>query len=191
VTDAVTNTQADPPLALLKKLLAATKAIEPVKKNGWNKAGEYAFVEAVDIVREGNRVLTNRKVLVIPSTVDVAWRFGQSAALATVTMEFCITDVESGESMTQRWIGAGYDKDCDKAVYQGETGAAKYFYSQLLSIPIENQDPEFDGGKLEQASNPEADRVRRDQDRAALQPDVKSPTESDPPAPDMEGLASV
>jgi hypothetical protein len=188
VTDAVTYSQADPPLALLKKLLAATKAVEPVKKNGWNKAGRYAFAEAVDIIGEGNRVLTTRKVLVIPSTLEVSWKFGESAALATVTMEFRVTDVETGDSMTQRWIGAGYDKDCDKAVYQGETGAAKYFYSQLLSIPIENQDPEFDGGKREQAESLDADRVRREQDRAALQPDLKPPAESDLPAPDMEGL---
>jgi hypothetical protein len=191
MSDAGSYTQADPPLALLKKLLAATKAVEPVKKNGWNKAGQYAFAEAVDIVREGNRVLTNRKVLVIPSTVDVSWKFGESGALATVTMDFRVTDVESGESTTERWIGAGYDKDCDKAVYQGQTGAAKYFYSQLLSIPIENQDPEFDGGKREQTSSPEADRVRREQDRAALQPDLKPPAESDLPAPDMEGLVNA
>jgi hypothetical protein len=163
----------EPPLALLKKLLAATKAIEPVKKNGWNKAGKYAFAEAVDIVREGNRVLTNRKVLVIPSTVDVSWKFGESGALATVTMEFRVTDVESGESMTERWIGAGYDKDCDKAVYQGQTGAAKYFYSQLLSIPIENQDPEFDGAIEEQPTSLEAERIRKEQDRAAEAPDTR------------------
>ena len=191
MSGAVTYSKADAPLALLKKLLAATKAVQPVKKNGWNKAGEYAFVETVEILREANRVLTNRKILVVPSVVDVNWKFGSNGALATVTMEFRITDVESGESMTQRWIGAGYDKDCDKAVYQGETGAAKYFYSQLLSIPIENQDPEFDGGKREQVDSPEANRVRREQDCAALQPDLKPPAESDLPAADVEGLARV
>jgi hypothetical protein len=158
-------------MGLYRKLLRATKAVRPVKKNGFNKAGKYPFTEAEDIIREAERVLTARQMLVIPGVANVAWKFSkEGAALATVTMTFRVVDVDSGESFTETWAGAGFDKDCDKALYQAKTGAAKYFYSQLLKIPIENQDPEFDGAAR---SNAEAERIRDEQDRVATQPDLQ------------------
>jgi ERF superfamily protein len=181
-----------PPTALYKKLLRATKAVGPVKKNGYSKAGKYWFAEAEDIIREAERVLTARQVLTIPGVANVAWKFSkEGAALCTATMTYRVVDVESGESFTETWAGAGFDRDCDKALYQAKTGAAKYFFAQLLKIPIENQDPELDGTVRDST---EAERIRAEQDRAAEQPDLKvgalKPVpESDLPEPDWEGLA--
>ena len=87
-------------------------------------------------------------------------------------MEFEIRDVDSGESFTLPWIGYGHDKPGDKAIYKGITGAKKYFLASLLEIPFVGADPEQDAAPADPVSL-EAERIRKEQDRAAEQPDLK------------------
>lgn len=180
-----------PPLALLKKLAAARKAIRPVEKRGHNQDGGYDFVQAGDIVEEANRVLTTRGILIIPSVESAEQTYGKTGVFVKAHMTFEVVDTVSGESIVKPWISYGFDFPGDKAIYQAETGGTKYFLVGLLSIPVVGADPEEDQTPAELAAAArEAERIRREQDRAAEQPDVKSPpVEPDPEPIDLPKAA--
>jgi hypothetical protein len=179
------------PLALFKKLGAARKAVEPVEKRGTNHEDGYAFVEAVSVVEEANRVLTNRGILILPSVESTEQTYGKSGVLVKAHMSFLVIDTASGESVERSWIGYGFDHPGDKAIYQAITGATKYFLAGLLAIPFVGSDPEQDPAPPAIGASLEAKCIRDRQDREAERPDVPPVEPSDLPPPDARGLVNA
>ena len=59
-----------------------------------------------------------------------------------VTIEFILTDVETGYSISSTHSGIGFDKG-DKALYKAKTGAIKYFFATTFLVATKD-DPERD-----------------------------------------------
>ena len=59
-----------------------------------------------------------------------------------VTIEFILTDVETGYSIRSTHSGIGFDKG-DKALYKAKTGAIKYFFATTFLVATKD-DPERD-----------------------------------------------
>ncbi len=59
-----------------------------------------------------------------------------------VTIEFILTDVETGYSIRSTHSGIGFDKG-DKALYKAKTGAIKYFFATTFLVATKD-DPEKD-----------------------------------------------
>lgn len=159
------------PKGLAEKLRNARNAAQPVEKNGRADEG-FEFVRAVDITEEARRLLKGRGIVVIPSVESVEQKMGKSGVLVHASLTFEIVLVSTGESITKRWIGSGFDYPGDKALYKAITGGTKYFYANLLGIPF-GVDPEEGQGAAD-TSNPEAERLRAKQDEDATRPDLQA-----------------
>lgn len=59
-----------------------------------------------------------------------------------ITIEFILTDVETGYSIRSTHSGIGFDKG-DKALYKAKTGAIKYFFATTFLVATKD-DPERD-----------------------------------------------
>lgn len=136
---------------LATKLHKARAAANPVGKEGRNDQQKYDYVRAEDVIAEAQRVLDQVAVVVTPQILDVQLeeagqtRGGTISRIATVLLEFDVTDAESGESMTRQWAGTGWDAPGDKALYKAVTGGTKYFLAHLIGIPF-GADPDDDSG---------------------------------------------
>lgn len=170
---------------LRRKLFLARKAAEAVEKRGNNVEGDYTYARAEDVLEEASRQLEKRDILIVPRMVDEELTFGRKGVIAKAVIEYEVTDTKSGESLTVRWAGTGYDEPGDKALFKGATGTTKYFLANLLGIPF-GTDPEAEIGVGEAgAENGVAQRVRDQQDAAADKPDLLPPLpESDLPEAD-------
>lgn len=184
--------------ALLRKLGEARGDVQPIEKTGHNQDEDFAFVEAVKVVEEANRVLSGRGILILPSVESSRSNFLPHGVLTKVEVVYEIVDTDTGYSFEKRGIGHGFDKQGDRAIYKATTGAAKYFLAGLLSIPFVGRDPEHDGDQArpvdpEPGQSAEARKVAAEQDAAAEAPDITPPRnrplpESDLSEPDWEGL---
>lgn len=66
-----------------------------------------------------------------------------------VTLEFTLTDIETGYCETSRFSGEGMDKG-DKAIYKAYTGALKYYFASTFNVAT-GDDPEKDSPDGEKA----------------------------------------
>lgn len=154
--------------SLRRKLFLARKAAVAVEKKGHNHDGDFKYAKAEDVLAEASKVLEKQSVVIVPSVESVEYRTGKTGMLAVAQLEFEVVDTKSGEALTKRWAGTGWDMPGDKALYKAITGGTKYFLASLLGIPF-GSDPEDDGST---PSASDADRARTRQDRAAEAPDL-------------------
>ena len=68
-------------------------------------------------------------------------RFGVS-----VTIEFILTDIDTGYSIKSTHSGIGFDKG-DKALYKAKTGALKYFFATTFLVATKDDPERDDSGK--------------------------------------------
>ena len=136
-------------MTVYTKLLEAQKAVSGVAKSGRNESQKYDFVRAVDVVKEGKRVLNDVGLVVnlsiSPSGAEPAFlsREGKSPAiLYTVEGILTVVDPDDGSNVTVGVLGAGASYGDEKGVYKAITGAWKYGIRALLQIPDEKDDPE-------------------------------------------------
>lgn len=138
---------------ILKKLHEVMKAVEFIQKDAtndfsrYNYASERAIKEAVGkAFREHGIVFQVSQS--VPTTVPVyastkADNVGQVVdAILILPIEYTFYDVDSGQSLTGTFNGAGHTRD-DKGVYAALTGAIKYILTSNLLIPT-GDDPEND-----------------------------------------------
>lgn len=159
-----------PQQRLYKKLFAARKAVQPVKREGESEQG-YFFARFEHVLAEAEKHLQEHGILIVPQVIAEELRFGRSGfAIATVVMEFDVIDTEDSASITRRWSGTGHDQPGDKALFKAQTGCEKYFLAKLLGIPF-GTDPEADAAPPSpQQESAEARRIRQEQDRNAEAP---------------------
>lgn len=133
-----------------KKLLAAQKLVEAVKKSGRNETQKYDYARAADIAREGSRCLTEAGLAFSSTTASMETEertvkdknSGQEKAVfyAIAKMKYTLTDTETGYSQSAVYEGEGMDYG-DKARPKAYTNSLKYFLIQTLLIPT-GDDPE-------------------------------------------------
>lgn len=132
------------------KLLRLMEAVDHIEKRGRNKAQNYDYLMAEDVINEVRQECIKEKLVIIPAAtgqnvITSENKSGGTMFLTTVPMTFTICDAETGESITVPWEGQGQDSG-DKGIYKAFTGADKYFLRNLLLIPT-GDDPENDGGQ--------------------------------------------
>lgn len=129
--------------AKLSKILSEVGSIE---KRGKNTAQNYAFVRAEDVYDRVRVLLVEHGVMLVPSVVEVIPSVGKTSKgadliMRDVVVELTFTDVESGDSLTSRWAGAGSDSGGEKGLYKAFTGAMKSFLLSLFLVPSDT-DPD-------------------------------------------------
>jgi ERF superfamily len=175
---------------LQEKLFKARKEAQGVGRKGEGKSGEedYYFSRFEDVLAEAKRLLEKHRIVYTASVIEEELHFGQKGCLAKVVIEYTVTDLTSGGSLTVRWSGTGFDSPGGTAIFMAQTGTEKYFLAKLLQIPW-GEDPET------QEAGTEAEQVRAAQDRAAEEPQVsrrlKPVPQSDLPEPDWSGLGDT
>lgn len=180
-----------PEQKLREKLFKARKAAEAVAKKG--DGGDFDYARFEDVAAEASRLLDKHRISIEPQVVEEALRLQGRFALAKVAMEFEVIDLTTGHSMKKRWSGTGDDEPGGKALFKAQTGCEKYFLLKLLRIPIGN-DPEESAEPAadEPGASAEAERARKEQDRAAEEPQaprhLKPVPQSDLPEPDWGGM---
>lgn len=155
---------------LVSKLAEVMAAIDRVPKRGKNTFHNYDYAMEADIVAAIRTELSQRHIMLIPSTDGYEFRdlppkkdgtARGHVLLLRMTMTF--HDGETGESLSLPWMGAGEDSG-DKSIYKAMTGAIKYALMKTFLIPT-GDDPEADADKRErkqqrrETREPNGDRV--------------------------------
>lgn len=187
---------------LLSKIHLAQQEAQAVGKAGHNADEDFEFSRFEDVLAEGKRLLAKHRLVYISRIVDSDIKVGKKGCLATVTIDYAVTDLDGGGSMVIRWVGTGDDFPGGKAIFKAETGTEKYFLARLLQIPFGTDPEEGSSSDTELVIPPEErepdddpDAVRAEQDRDAEAPQAAPARHerplpaSDLPAPDWEGLA--
>lgn len=139
-------------MGLHSKIAEVSAAISHVEKKGRNDFHKYDYAQAADVYAAVRDEFSARGVTVVPAITAVEIMEMGKNKLVSAQMEITMTDSESGESMVVPWHGVGEDTG-DKAIYKALTGALKYFYIQLLSLPT-GDDPEDDHHDRVKAKQP-------------------------------------
>lgn len=162
-----------PPLKLLIKLAAVMSAVEPLAKRGQvdsKKADgtpgpRYAYVRSSDVLEMIRPILAGQGVLLqqIPFPLkknDKGWINGW--------FTFRFWDVDSGQSLTQRWYAEAQDNQ-DKGPQKLATSARKNFLVAFFLLGADDDEkdrpkkpkPDPNGGELVQKDSPEEQRRKR------------------------------
>lgn len=135
--------------SLVTKLAEVMGEMRHVKKEGFNKAQNYAFVRETDVAEKASSLLAERSVWIYQSVVSSSLvdlyttASGATMRLAMVEMDFQFIDGETGEATpAQRFVGHGADTG-DKGIYKAMTGAEKYFLMKTFLVST-GDDPEAD-----------------------------------------------
>lgn len=137
-------------MTIYAKLLEAQKAVNAVVKGGKNESQNYNFVRAVDVVKEGKKVLNDHGLSVYISIQSKSFEptiiaRGDKApgVLFVVEGTMYLAD-EAGEKIAFDIAGAGSSYGDEKGLYKAITGAWKYGIRTVLQIPDEADDPEVE-----------------------------------------------
>lgn len=146
---AAAKAPADPIAALATKLKAVAEAIPFVEKRGVNKAHDYNFAQAVDVVRDVRAQLYAQGVILVPGATNArheqigTTRNGASIYLTTVDLTYRFVDTETGAEFVIPWVGTGTDTGGDKGAYKAYTGGLKHALLTTFLLPT-SDDPEHD-----------------------------------------------
>lgn len=122
------------------KLIAASKLVGPVEKNGMNQHFKFKFQAWEDVVPAVQAACSEVGLWLLPSIVQSE----QAGDHTTIVMEVTLIDSDSGETMTARWEGEGKDGQ-DKGLQKAATSAYKYLLLKLLMIPTKGIEHDSDG----------------------------------------------
>lgn len=195
--------------ALLTKIHAAQQEAKGVAKSGHNKDEGFDFARFEDVLKEAKRLQGKYRLVTTSQLVDEEITLGKQACLVKTVIEYTVTDLDSGGELILRRAGTGLDAPGDKGIYKADTGTEKYFWARLFQIPF-GTDPESDeppvpdewveakaGDQPPERPSADAERIRGEQDAAALAPQVpparheRPLPESDLPEPEWERLAET
>jgi len=129
------------------KLSNVSRACSYVKKDGTNQFHRYNYATAAIIFEKVNLALfdnglVSRTEWVQREQQERQTSGGKKEIVETLQVKLIITDIETGESVSQYAYGCGADAS-DKAVMKAQTAALKYAWMMLLNIST-GDDPEGD-----------------------------------------------
>ena len=145
-----------PPLILAKKMLAITKEVRYLQKDGFNSFHKYPFITDAKISKVLRDKFIDHNIWFV-----TGWNFNSIVDGMIIIQGWCqYTCADSGETIQVPWVGQGYDKG-DKGLYKAYTGGIKYNLMKTFLIPTgddpENFNPELDQGskKVKKAVKPQ------------------------------------
>ena len=125
-----------------EKIQRCAQDIGKMAQDGTNTFSKYKYISNVAMVGAMRDKLLRNKLSIIPSVVDFTERdltVGNKPAIrTTVTMAFQITDLETGYSMIESFIGAEQDTG-GKSMQQAVTQCCKYFYFKLFNVSSQDE----------------------------------------------------
>jgi hypothetical protein len=131
-------------MSLEEKILAITSAVPKLRKTGQNKDQGYKYLTIEDAVDSVRKLMIERKLLLHPTQLVSVERVADEKGYTfTVTFDWTLKDLESGEEKTLRVPGAGWDYH-DKGVSKGVTGSRKTALILFFNLPI-GDNPEQGG----------------------------------------------
>lgn len=146
--------QPDNRVQLLRKLVAAQKAIGVIEKDKRNEFHRYDYASIEAIVLGTRDHLLQHGLLVLAGQSKLSERQRQTsqgeATVTTVDLTFEIYDVDTGFSITIEWSGRGEDP-ADKGIAKALTDARKTFLIQQLNL-ARGDDTEADSSTDERSS---------------------------------------
>ena len=128
------------PTSLYAKLARASAQLANVPKAGINTFHGYHYVTEADVVHRVRTALLENGLCFWSSVVDQQ----RDGDFALVCVEFVVTDVDTGESLSSLYWGSAVDKKGDKALFKAYAGATKYWALKCFLIPALGDDPEAD-----------------------------------------------
>ena len=155
-----TATELENVAKLANKVEEMAKAIGTINKDGRNTHSNYTFVSHEAVTAKIAELLTTHKLGIRPSCTayeekEYATNSGKAGVRTVVTMQFKITDLDSGYTETEQFFGAENDTG-GKSMQQAITQATKYFYFKLFKIPFgdDGDAKTTDSGKTYDKSKP-------------------------------------
>lgn len=138
---------------LQKKKATVVEKVERIPKNGYNSFHKYEYSTESDI-KEGIRSLLSESGLTLDielvedAKTEVNTKQGR-AWLHTVTMEFVLTDNDTGYMNIKRSKGEATDNG-DKGIYKAYAGCIKYYLMNNFLISTGEKDNDPEAGDSEQ-----------------------------------------
>ena len=134
------------------KIETVASKVGVMDKDGRNDHSNYSFVSHESVTKKIGSLLLENNLGIIPECVSYEERDyvskGKNGVRTIVTMQFEVTDLETGYSKTKIFFGAENDIG-GKSMQQAITQATKYFYFKLFKIPFgdDGDKKTSDGGK--------------------------------------------
>lgn len=168
------------PLTLAAKVLAVSRSIGAVEKNGLNQHFKFKYQAWDDVlpavrnacVEHGVQITPTVKSVQITPTVKSEKQDGQHVL---VEMAFTVRDTESDQRDEFVWFGESKGND-DKGIQKAITSCTKYALLKYLMIPIvDDTDTDADGpAKPAAKPSPAPTKVTVEDARAVMRNSVKS-----------------
>ena len=129
------------PLTLAAKVLAVSRSIGAVEKNGLNQHFKFKFQAWDDVLPAVRNACVEHGVQITPTVRNVT-HDGQHVL---VEMAFTVRDTESDQRDEFTWFGESKGND-DKGIQKAITSCTKYALLKYLMIPIvDDTDTDADG----------------------------------------------
>lgn len=159
------------PLTLAAKVLAVSRSIGAVEKNGLNQHFKFKFQAWDDVLPAVRNACVEHGVQITPTVRNVT-HDGQHVL---VEMAFTVRDTESDQSDEFVWYGESKGND-DKGIQKAITSCTKYALLKYLMIPIvDDTDTDADGpAKPAAKPAPAPTKVTVEDARAVMRNSVKS-----------------
>lgn len=158
------------PLTLAAKVLAVSRSIGAVEKNGLNQHFKFKFQAWDDVLPAVRNACVEHGVQITP-TVNRVTHDGQHVL---VEMAFTVRDAESDQRDEFVWFGESKGND-DKGIQKAITSCTKYALLKYLMIPIiDDTDTDADGPAKPTAKAPAPTKVTVEDARAVLRHSVKT-----------------
>lgn len=129
------------PLTLAAKVLAVSRSIGAVEKNGLNQHFKFKFQAWDDVLPAVRNACVEHGVQITPTVKSVK----QDGQHVLVEMAFTVRDTESDQRDEFVWFGESKGND-DKGIQKAITSCTKYALLKYLMIPIvDDTDTDADG----------------------------------------------
>ena len=156
-------------LTLAAKVLAVSRSIGAVEKNGLNQHFKFKFQAWDDVLPAVRNACVEHGVQITP-TVNRVTHDGQHVL---VEMAFTVRDTESDQRDEFTWFGESKGND-DKGIQKAITSCTKYALLKYLMIPIvDDTDTDADGPAKPAAKPAAPTKVTVEDARAVMRNSVK------------------
>jgi hypothetical protein len=158
------------PLTLAAKVLAVSRSIGAVEKNGLNQHFKFKFQAWDDVLPAVRNACVEHGVQITP-TVNRVTHDGQHVL---VEMAFTVRDTESDQHDEFTWFGESKGND-DKGIQKAITSCTKYALLKYLMIPIvDDTDTDADGPAKPAAKPASPTKVTLEDARTVMRNTVKA-----------------
>jgi hypothetical protein len=158
------------------KIEGMAKDIGALAKDGTNTFSNYSYISNEQLITSIREKALEHQLSIISEVLKYEEREsvndkGKQVIRSIVSMEFELTDLETGYSESRSFVGAEQDTG-GKSMQQAITQCSKYFYLKLFKVTSrDEQDPDANTNETQGASTPQRRASQQqDDDRVWLNP---------------------